>query len=512
MRADAEQQRVAQRPGAADRRGLPVAGQRKAEQLAQGDQGTEGQRDARLHQAGRGRLGHRGDQQHARRGDQQQLPGVHGLPGRLAGKVPLGGHRGPCLSGSRPRAAGRSGRHGPGPRSGPGSPAARRPARLGRQPSRCSAAMKASTSTGSNWRPDALAQLGDGLPHAPGPPVGPGGCHRVEGVGHRDHPGELGDLVAGQAHRVALAVHPLVMMHDAVERLVEEPDLPDDLQAAHRVQLDRGQLLLGQRPGLLQHLGRHAELAHVMQHAREPDGLHPLGAHADLPGQHGGAPGDPLAVPAGVEVLGLHRLAERGHGGGVRGLLRGELPHRPAGHEQRDQHEDRGERADQVPQRGDQQPQRGVAQVGREQQREVQVQPPALRVGPGRGQQQQHAPEQAVVDGHVHGGRHRERQDVPGEPVRVGHADPAAQRHVGDARGKRAQRVHRAVEDPLAQPATAQAEQRAGADQRGTARAEQHDGRERGRGTGRPGGLAGCERGRGGVTDQEEDGQDQQGP
>src|SRR6266496_1652830 len=42
-------------------------------------------------------------------------------------------------------------------------------------------------------------------------------------------------------------------------------DLPDDLQAAHRVQLDRGVLLLGQRAVLLQHLGGHPQLADVVQ-------------------------------------------------------------------------------------------------------------------------------------------------------------------------------------------------------------------------------------------------------
>ena len=144
-----------------------------------------------------------------------------------------------------------------------------------------------------------LAQLGDGLLDPPGAPVGPGRGHRVERVGHRDHPGELGDLVAGQAHRVALAVHPLVVVHDAVQRLGQEADLPDDLQAAHRVQLDGGELLLGQRPGLLQHLGRHAELAHVVQHAGVPDGRHPLRPHADLAGPAWRLPGRPARCARG---------------------------------------------------------------------------------------------------------------------------------------------------------------------------------------------------------------------
>src|ERR1019366_2909930 len=75
-------------------------------------------------------------------------------------------------------------------------------------------------------------------------PVGPGGCHRVERIGHRDDPRELGNLVAGEAHRVAAAVHALMVVHDARERLIQESDLPDDLQAAHGMQLDGRVLLL----------------------------------------------------------------------------------------------------------------------------------------------------------------------------------------------------------------------------------------------------------------------------
>ena len=50
----------------------------------------------------------------------------------------------------------------------------------------------------------------------------------------------------GQAHRVAEAVEPLVVVHDPGDRLVQELDLADDLEAPHRVQLDRGELVLGQ--------------------------------------------------------------------------------------------------------------------------------------------------------------------------------------------------------------------------------------------------------------------------
>jgi hypothetical protein len=39
-------------------------------------------------------------------------------------------------------------------------------------------------------------------------------------------------------------------VHDPSQGLVQEPDLPDDVQAAHVVQLDGRELLPGQRPAL----------------------------------------------------------------------------------------------------------------------------------------------------------------------------------------------------------------------------------------------------------------------
>src|ERR1700746_390805 len=48
-------------------------------------------------------------------------------------------------------------------------------------------------------------------------------------------------------------------------------------------------------------------------------------AYADLARDHDRAAGYPVAVTAGVEVLGLDRLAQRAHRGLVRLLLLGEL-------------------------------------------------------------------------------------------------------------------------------------------------------------------------------------------
>ena len=142
-------------------------------------------------------------------------------------------------------------------------------------------------------RSRAPAQLVDGVADPGRLPVGAGGGHRVERVGHGDDPRELGNLVPGESHRIAAAVHPLMVVHDPGQRLVQEADLPDDLQAPHRMQLDGGVLLLGEAALLLQHLGRHAELADVMQHPGEPHRLGPVGPHADLPRDHARRRGKP---------------------------------------------------------------------------------------------------------------------------------------------------------------------------------------------------------------------------
>ena len=127
----------------------------------------------------------------------------------------------------------------------------------------------------------AAAQLDEGLLDRACAAVGPGGGHRVERVSDRDDPGELRDLLAREPHRVAEPVEALVVVHDPRDRLVEELDLADDLQALHRVALDRRELALGQPSVLLQHPRRHAELADVVQHPGIAQRGHPVLAHAD---------------------------------------------------------------------------------------------------------------------------------------------------------------------------------------------------------------------------------------
>ena len=219
-------------------------------------------------------------------------------------------------------------------------------------------------------------------------------------------------------------------------------------EPAHRVQLDGRVLLLGQLARLLQHLRGHAELADIVQHARVPDRLDALAPHADLARDHDRTTGYPVAVTAGVEVLGLDRLAQRAHRGLVRLLLLGELRHRPAGDEQRDQHQQRREEPDYAPQCGYEQAVGRVAEVG-EQQPCAQPDACPRRHPVGWPGQPEHAAEQAVIGRDMDQRRAGERRDDRRKRVFVRQSDMTAEGDKSAAGQVRTERVHRRIENTL---------------------------------------------------------------
>ena len=216
--------------------------------------------------------------------------------------------------------------------------------------SRCSACTSASTMIGSNCVPRHRSISPTASSRSTGSAVGPGRRHGVEGVGHGDDPGELRDLLAAQPGRVAQAVDALVVVEDPLEGLVEELDVLEHLGAAQRVRLDHRELVVGEAARLLQDLRGHAELADVVEDPGVAQGVDPVLADAQDARDHHRCLGDPLAVTAGVVVLGLHGLDEGPDGGLVRLLLVGVLEERPARDEQGEQDQHGGEGADADPQ------------------------------------------------------------------------------------------------------------------------------------------------------------------
>ncbi len=243
-----------------------------------------------------------------------------------------------------------------------------------------------------------------------------------------------------------------------------------------------------------------------MEHARVTDGLDAAAPHAHFLGDHGRAAGDPFAVAAGVEVFGLHRLAQCGHSGGVGTFLRGELAHCPPRYEQRDQDEDRREGAGPAaPQCRDEQAKGRIAEIGEEQQRDMQSGRAARLSGLHRRDEHQHSQQQPVVKEHVHDRRDRERNDDGREGIMPGQPDGTAECQVSAARAIAAEPVHGGAEYPPGEvDAAAHAEQRGRAHRHRAERPEQHHGGERRGCAGRPGRLPGGKAGGGRVTDQEQ--------
>ena len=85
------------------------------------------------------------------------------------------------------------------------------------------------------------------------------------GVAGEHDPARERDPLAGQAVRVAAPVPALVLVADRLRHLLHPGDLAQDLLADHRVVAHHPRLLGGQRSARAEDLGRHAELADVVE-------------------------------------------------------------------------------------------------------------------------------------------------------------------------------------------------------------------------------------------------------
>ena len=105
-------------------------------------------------------------------------------------------------------------------------------------------------------------------------PVGPGGRHRLERVGHVQDPGQQRDLVADQAVRVARPVVPLVVVADDRQLARQPLDLLDDLPRPGPGARSSSSALPWSGDSCLRRTCvRHADLADVVEEAAPLEGL-----------------------------------------------------------------------------------------------------------------------------------------------------------------------------------------------------------------------------------------------
>jgi hypothetical protein len=145
--------------------------------------------------------------------------------------------------------------------------------------------------------------------HVHGRPVHPVAGEGVEDIGHGGDPTLDADLLAPQAVGIAGTVPPFVVGQRDRGRQ------PDDLGvgigqqpvAQLRMALDPPPLVVGQRAGLQQHVVGHTDLADVVEHAGQTDGLGRPHRHVPLAREVGGVAAHALDVGAGLLVAQVHR-------------------------------------------------------------------------------------------------------------------------------------------------------------------------------------------------------------
>ena len=155
----------------------------------------------------------------------------------------------------------------------------------------------------------ATAQLRAALGIGEGRAVGTLVRHGVVGVDDAQRPRQDRGLDSGKAVRVAAAVVAFVMMTNAGHEIVVE-QRRHDLGADRRVLAHELPLLGVQRPRLVQHAVRDADLADVVQVSHVLDSAQVLLGPAELASEQRHVGGHPAGVPQGVVVLDVQRRAQ----------------------------------------------------------------------------------------------------------------------------------------------------------------------------------------------------------
>ena len=141
-----------------------------------------------------------------------------------------------------------------------------------------SSSMKTSTKRASSCLPATRRSSCDRLVAGDRRAVGVARGHHVVGVGDGDDPRQLGDLVAGEAARIALAVDPLVVGEDDLGDRAVAVERGDDAGALLRVAADQHPVLVGERHVGLEDAVGEDELADVVQQRGDVDQLLLAGA------------------------------------------------------------------------------------------------------------------------------------------------------------------------------------------------------------------------------------------
>ena len=135
--------------------------------------------------------------------------------------------------------------------------------------------------------------------------------HHVVGVGDGDDPGQFGDVVAGQAARVAVAVDPLVVGEDDFRHRPVAVERGDHAGALLGMALDQHPVLVGERHvGLEDAVGKD-ELADVVQQRGDVDQLLFLAREAGPLGDRPRVARHRGAVPRGHLVAQVERAQHR---------------------------------------------------------------------------------------------------------------------------------------------------------------------------------------------------------
>ena len=136
------------------------------------------------------------------------------------------------------------------------------------------------------------------------------GSHRVKAIGQTDQPAHERDIFAGEIRGITLAVITLVVMQHAGDDVLDLPNVLKNACADLGMLFDLLEFFGRQLAGLLKHGFGHADLADIVQQARNVNALDKMIAELGFLRENAAEQSDAFAVAAGVCVLGVDGAGE----------------------------------------------------------------------------------------------------------------------------------------------------------------------------------------------------------